>query len=193
MNLKTANILSIVGHPLLTIPAVVIIILFNYEDFDKAVTISALILGCVIIPLSLKMYMGSRNGTYTNFDISNKNQRQSWYLIALFLLLILLLFMFSTNQSHTIKWNVLYFFMLLLISKLLNFYIKSSLHVSLNIFLIFIIMPLNTIIGILFLTFVLFVSWSRIVLKRHTVKEVIYGSIIGLSIGLFSCATTTLL
>lgn len=190
MNIRVANILSTIGHPLLTIPTFVIVVLSTYEDFYKASIISILLLGLVIVPLSIKMYSGSKNGTYSNFDISDKTERQSWYLIPLFLLLILTIILFLTNQSHIIKWNSLFFFLLLLISNFINRYIKSSLHVSLNTFLTFLIMPINLILGTLFLVFVLFVSWSRIILKRHTLKEVVYGGIIGLLIGLSSCATT---
>ena len=52
-------------------------------------------------------------------------------------------------------------------------------------------MPLHLIFGIVFLVFVLFVAWSRIALKRHTLKEVIYGGFIGLTVGFSSFATTS--
>ncbi|MBB5286327.1 membrane-associated phospholipid phosphatase [Rhabdobacter roseus] len=190
MNLKLAKILSTIGHPLLTIPTSIIIALFNYEDFDNAAIVSILVMVCVILPLSIKMYKGSKRGTYTNFDISDKAQRQSWYIFVLFLLLIITVIFFITNQSQVVKWNALFFFLLLLISKFLNYYIKSSLHVSLNIFLTFLIIPISLMLGIIFLFFIFFISWSRIVLKRHTEKEVIYGWIVGLLIGFLSFATT---
>ena len=135
MNYRLANIVSTIGHPLLTVSIFVIVALFNYEDFYKASLISTLILSSVFIPLTLKMYKGSKNGTYTNFDVSDKKERQSWYLYVLILLFILIVILFLTNQSQNLKWYSLFFFLLLLISKICNFYIKSSLHVSLNIFL----------------------------------------------------------
>lgn len=191
MNKKLANIISTIGHPLLTIPVFVIIVLFTYEDFYNAAIISTLIISCVFIPISVKMYLGSKKGTYTNFDVSDKKQRQSWYLVVLFLALFLTVILFVTNQSHALKWNALFFFLLLLASKFLNYYTKSSLHVSLNVFLTFLIIPFSISLGIIFFVFVLFISWSRIVLKRHTLKEVIYGSVLGLLIGFSSFATIT--
>ena len=188
--MRVANILSTIGHPLLTIPTFVIVVLFAYEDLYKASIISILLLGLVIVPISIKMYSGTKNGTYSNFDISDKTERQSWYLIPIFLLFIITIILFLTNQPHIIKWNSLFFFLLLLISSFINRYVKSSLHVSLNTFLSFLILPISLILGILFLVFVVFVSWSRVVLKRHTVIEVIYGGSIGLLIGLSSLATT---
>jgi hypothetical protein len=191
MNKQLASIVSIIGHPLLTIPIFAIVVLFNYENFYNAVVISALIITCVFIPITVKMYSGSKKGTYTNFDVSDKNERQSWYIIVLGLLLILSLILFLTNQPQAIRWNILFFFLLLLISKLLNYYIKSSLHVSLNVFLAFLIIPFNLTFGIIFLVFVLCISWSRIVLKRHTLREVIYGGIVGSLIGFVSFVSTS--
>jgi membrane-associated phospholipid phosphatase len=191
MNKKLANVISTVGHPLLTIPVFLVIVLFSYQHLYNATTISALIIIFFFIPISIKMYVGSKKGTYTNFDVSDRNERQSWYVVALFLLSILILILFYTNQAKAIIWTALFFFLLLLISKLLNYYIKSSLHVSLNVFLTFLIIPFNLYFGIIFLFFVLSISWSRIVLKRHTLKEVIYGGMVGSFIGLLSLVSTS--
>ena len=191
MNTKLANALSTVGHPLLTISVFVLVALFNYESVREASIISALVLGFVTIPLSIKMYVGSKRGTYTNFDVSNKGERQSWYFIALFLVLILTAVLFFTNQSQAVKWTAFFFLLLLSVSKFVNYFVKSSLHVSLNILVAFLIMPLHLIFGIVFLVFVLFVAWSRVALKRHTLKEVIYGGFIGLIVGFLSFATAS--
>ena len=191
MNTKLANALSTVGHPLLTISVFVLVALFNYESFREASIISALVLGFVTIPLSIKMYVGSKRGTYTNFDVSNKGERQSWYFIALFLVLILTAALFFTNQSQAVKWTTFFFLLLLSVSKFVNYFVKSSLHVSLNILVAFLIMPLHLIFGIVFLIFVLFVAWSRVALNRHTLKEVLYGGFIGLGIGFSSFATAS--
>ena len=191
MNTKLANALSTVGHPLLTISVFVVVALFNYESFREASIISALVLSLVTIPLSIKMYVGSKRGTYTNFDVSNKGERQSWYFIALFLVLILTAVLFFTNQPQAVKWTAFFFLLLLLVSKFVNYFVKSSLHVSLNILVSFLIMPLHLIFGIVFLVFVLFVAWSRVALKRHTLKEVIYGGFIGLIVGFLSFATAS--
>ena len=191
MNTKLANALSTVGHPLLTILVFVVVALFNYESVREASIISALVLGLVTIPLSIKMYVGSKRGTYTNFDVSNKGERQSWYFIALFLVLILTAALFFTNQSQAVKWTTFFFLLLLSVSKFVNYFVKSSLHVSLNILVAFLIMPLHLIFGIVFLIFVLFVAWSRVALNRHTLKEVLYGGFIGLGIGFSSFATAS--
>jgi hypothetical protein len=181
---KIANIISIIGHPLLTIPLFVAIVMFGFEVFSKAALISFLIIGCVFIPVTLMMYKKSKNGTYTNFDVSDKTQRRSLFIFAIPILIIVTSILFFTNQSKNLCISVLFALILLIISYLVNFYIKSSLHVSLNIYLSSLIVTNNFKIGIAVLLFTGLISWSRVKLGRHSLKEVIVGFIIGLIVSI---------
>jgi membrane-associated phospholipid phosphatase len=80
--------------------------------------------------------------------------------------------------------SVLFSLLLLVTSQVMNYNIKSSLHVSFNIFLSFLVIPMNLITGLFFLVFTILIAWARLTLKRHTFKEIIAGSIIGLTIGI---------
>ena len=70
------------------------------------------------------------------------------------------------------------------ISQLVNLRIKSSLQVSMTIYLAFLIIPMNYELGIAVLLLSGLIGWSRIVLGRHTLKEVLWGGGIGLTVGL---------
>ena len=184
MKRKIASYISVIGHPLLTIPIFSIIVFFTYEEFQRALLHTSLILVGIFLPLIVKMYLNYKNGTYTNFDVSDKTQRQSWYIFATLLLLTVTIVLFVTDQTRTFRLSVLFSLMLLVTSQIMNYIIKSSLHVSFNIFLSFLIRPMNLIIGLLFLVFTILIAWARLTLKRHTFKEIIAGSIIGLTIGI---------
>lgn len=186
MKTKIASYISIIGHPLLTIPVFSVIVFFTYEAFEKALVHSILILAGFFLPLSIKMYLNSKNGTYTNFDVSNRTQRQSWYIYALLLLLAITIILFATEQPRVLRLSVLFSFLLLLASKITNYFIKSSLHVSFNIFLAFLILPINLFFGLFFLAFTIVIAWSRLTLKRHSLKEIIAGTVLGLIIGMAS-------
>jgi len=179
-----ASYISVIGHPLLTIPVFAVIALFTYLEFQGALLISLLIVGGVFVPLAVKMYAGSKRGTYTNFDVSNKTQRQSWYVFAILLLLIVTIILFVTDYPRILRFSVLFSLILLATSQTINYFIKSSLHVSFNIFLSFLIIPINFMAGLIFLFLTIPIVWSRLILNRHTVKEIIMGSIIGLTIGI---------
>ena len=184
MKQKTANIISTLGHPLFTIPAFVAMVMFANEDFKKAVFITFLIIGCIFVPLILRLYIKSKNGTYTNFDVSNRMQRKTIFIFIIPFLIIVTFVLFKTRQNHDLCISMLFATILVLISQVVNLFIKSSLHVSLNIYLSFLVMMLNLKVGILLFLFTGLVGWSRIELGRHTLKEVLTGGVIGLSISL---------
>lgn len=184
MKTKIAHYISTLGHPLLTIPIFAVIALFTFEEFQQALFLSSLIVGGIFIPLIIKMYIGSKKGTYTNFDVSNRTQRKSWYFFAIPLLLIVTIILFVTEQPRMLRLSVLFSLVLLGTSQLVNYFIKSSLHVSFNIFLSFLIIPLHLIAGLVFLLFTILIAWARLTLKRHTYKEIGAGAVIGLSMGI---------
>jgi ABC-type Na+ efflux pump permease subunit len=72
--LRIAKFISFTGHPLLTIPLFVCIVMFATESFGKALFISVLIIGGIFVPSIVSMYAKSKNGTYTNFDFSDQRQ-----------------------------------------------------------------------------------------------------------------------
>ncbi len=185
MKNKFASFISFIGHPLLTLSFFAITAFFCYESFHTALCHSLLILLGIFFPLTIKMYRNSKKGTYTNFDVSDKAQRQSWYIYAILVLLIVSVILFVTDQPRVLRFSVVCSLVLLAVSSLLNYIIKSSLHVSFAIFLFFLILPMNEIIAGFFFCFTFLIAWSRIALKRHTMNEIIVGVFIGLSMGIF--------
>ena len=183
---KLASFISFIGHPLLTFPLFSIIVLFTHEAFQKALLHASFIIIGIFLPVIVKMYRNTKSGTYTNFDVSDKMQRQSWYVFAIVVLLIVTIFLFATGQPQPMSMGVLFSLILLIVSKIINYFIKSSLHVSLNIFLSFLILPMNVVIGLFFLFFTILIAWARITLKRHNFKEVLAGAGIGFTIGIIS-------
>jgi len=180
--LKIAKAISFVGHPLLTIPLFVAVMMFAFEDFEKALLNSTLIIGCIFLPLFLRIYVKSKNGTYTNFDVSDRIQRKTLYTFIIPLMIVVTGISFKTSPGSNFSISVLFATILIIISQVINLFIKSSLHVSLNIYLSALILMVDLRIGLAVFLFSGLIAWSRIVLERHTLKEVAFGSCIGLII-----------
>ena len=183
MQQKTAKYISVIGHPLLTIPLFVVIQMLASEDLKKAALISTLIIGGIFVPLILWLYFKSKNGSYTNFDVSDRKQRKSLFIFVLPLLMMVTFILYKTGQSRNLCLSLFFGLVIVFTAQITNFYIKSSLHVSLNIYLSFLIMTTNYQIGIIVLLLTGLIGWSRIVLGRHTFKELLFGGGIGLIIG----------
>jgi len=143
-----------------------------------------LIIGCIFIPLIVRLYLKSKNGSYTNFDVSDRKQRKSVFVFILPILCIVTFVIYKTGQSTNMFLSMLMATILVFILQLINHYVKSSLHVSLNIYLSFLVITINYKIGIILLILTGFIGWSRIVSGRHTLKEVLFGAAIGLTVSL---------
>lgn len=181
---KVAHFISIIGHPLLTYPLFLIIVLFRNEVASKALGILALIIGGVFIPVIIRLYLKSKDGTYTNFDVSDQNQRRSIFWFSIPLLMLVTIILFLTNQSRNLCIGVLFALILLIVSFLINFHTKSSLHVSFTIYLSALIFTHSFLIGSMVLLFAVCIGWSRVKLGRHTLKEVLLGCVMGILISM---------
>ena len=146
--LKIAKAISFIGHPLLTIPLFVTIMMFAFEDFEKALLNSTLIIGCIFLPLFLRIYVKSKNGTYTNFDVSDRIQRKTLYTFIIPLMIVVTGISFKTSPASNYSISVLFATILIIISQVINLFIKSSLHVSLNIYLSALILMVDLRIGL---------------------------------------------
>jgi hypothetical protein len=186
MKVKAALFISVICHPLLTLPLFTIVALLFKEEAKDALLHSSIILFGFFLPVTVHMYTKFKNGSYSNFDVSDRNQRQSWYKFASLLLLVVSIILFATEQPKSLQLSILSFLILLLISGIINYRIKTSLHVTLTIYLAFLIIPMNFQIAGIFISLSLLVAWARIILKRHTLKEVLTGFIIGTFIGVSS-------
>ncbi len=180
---KFAQIISSIGHPMLTFPVFIIVILFWNESFEKALWISGLIILGIFIPMFIKMFRGTKSEKYTNFDISDQKQRKSFYPFIIILLSIVIAILFFTKQPGHIILPLFWGLILIFTNYILNFFIKVSLHVSLTVFLGFLIFSIQPMIGIGFFIFGILMAWSRLELKRHSIKEILLGVLVGLVIG----------
>lgn len=184
VKINLAKFISITGHPLITMPAVVMVAMFYYDTFYNALFVSGFIVFGVVVPLAIRNYKKAQAKIYTNFDVSDQQQRNSWFKFAVGLFCIAVIVMLITPQDPKTRYSFLIAAGLLLVSQLLNYYVKSSMHVSVNVFLSFMILTIYPPAAIAMFLLVLPIAWSRLYLKRHTVTEVITGGMLGLTFGL---------
>lgn len=184
MKTKLANYISIIGNPILTISLFAVISFFTYEAIQKAFLHSFLMVAGIAVPLTVKMYRGSKNGTYSNFDISDQKERQSWYFFPIIILFIVTILLYLMHSSRTLLLSILFALILLIISQVVNYFVKCSLHVSFNVYLSFLILRQHLLLGLVFIIFTVLIAWSRLVLKRHSLTEIMAGLLCGLAIGM---------
>lgn len=145
----------------------------NYE-FHQALSYFLPILLIVILPIIFWLVWNVKTGRYTNMDVSNRNQRKSLYFFIGGSMITYLIFYFFKNNS--LDFAMLFVFILLLSLQISNLYIKSSMHTAFNVFVAALFFALNMQMGIFWLGIAGLVGITRIILKRHTIKEVLLGA-----------------
>ena len=130
----------------------------------------------VAIPISGWIYYNVKKGNYSNMDVSNRKQRKSLYFFIAGALILYLICDYFFNENFDLI--IAFLLILLLLMQLSNYFIKSSMHTAFNIFVAALFFSVNPVLGLVWLGIAILVGITRIILKRHTPKEVISGSLI---------------
>ena len=164
--------------------AFVTLITLKTQPLRTAILCTALIITCVILPLNLFTYLRVRRGQYSNFDVSVKQQRSSFYLLLLLLFSVLTALLFFAGISPSVSKGCFITCLLFLSAYMINRYSKVSLHAALSIYFCCCLSRFYPGQAMMLYCFCLFISASRLVLKRHTLFEVLSGNLLGLCFGM---------
>jgi len=176
---RLAKILSEAFNPICSF--LIYIGYISYFDPKTKDSVSLLpILLIIVIPLVLWIIFKIKTGDYANHDVSDRQQRKTLYLFLDVSLISFLMYDYFANQRvHSI---ILFLFVLLVALQISNYAIKSSMHVALNLFVAILFFSENQKIGISWLVLTVLIAISRLILKKHTPKEVLSGFVISLII-----------
>ncbi|WP_029293399.1 phosphatase PAP2 family protein [Chryseobacterium hispalense] len=160
-------------------PLVSLIIFFiymsikNYSVHDSLLYFLPILL-MIIAPVIIWLVWNVRTGRYTNMDVSNRSQRKSLYFFIAACVIIYIAFNYFKNGY--IDFVMLFILILLFAMQISNYYIKSSMHTAFNIFVAALFFALDIGIGLLWLGIAALVGVTRVILKRHTPREVFMGA-----------------
>lgn len=132
------------------------------------------ILLMIIVPVIIWLVWNVKTGRYTNMDVSNRVQRKTLYIFIAACVVTYLIFHYIKNGS--IDFVMLFILILLFALQISNFFIKSSMHTAFNVFVAALFFVIDWKMGLLWLGIASLVGVTRIILKRHTVKEVFMGA-----------------
>ena len=128
----------------------------------------------IIAPVVIWLVWNVKTGRYTNMDVSNRVQRKTLYVFIGSCVIVYLIFNYIRNGYTDLV--MLFILILLLALQISNFFIKSSMHTAFNVFVAALFFSLDYRMGIVWLGIAALVGITRIILKRHTVKEVFMGA-----------------
>lgn len=169
-----SSIISNFFNPLVSLFIYFIFIGVNNYSLKEAISHFIPILIFTALPIIIWIFWNVKTGRYTNMDVSDRVQRKSLYL---FIAACIIIYSIYHYFKHGFLDFVMLFIMILLFAlQWSNLYIKSSMHTAFNVFVAALFFAKDMYFGIAWLGIAILVGITRIILKRHTVKEVIMGA-----------------
>ncbi|WP_143884306.1 phosphatase PAP2 family protein [Chryseobacterium binzhouense] len=181
MEEKTTSSLHIVSrlisdffNPLVSLFIYFVYLSFKIYTFKEAVMHFLPILLLTIFPIIIWIYWNVKTGRYTNMDVSNRVQRKSLYIFIAVCIVLYQLYHYIMNGF--LDFVMLFILVLLFALQYSNLYIKSSMHTAFNVFVAALFYDSNWRAGLFWLFIAALVGVTRVILRRHTVKEVFMGA-----------------
>jgi hypothetical protein len=183
---KFALIISVLGHPLLLGTLYVVVMGNHHLPKNTALVLSVLVIGLITLPITIHNLIRLKKGDYSNFDVSDQNQRKGFYPFALTLFFLLFLCFLYLKFPIIVIFQTSIFFVMLLLMAITNIKIKASLHTAVAFYIGLGILKISFMSGLFLVILALAVGWSRMVLNRHSFSEIAIGALMGVLFGTIS-------
>jgi len=173
-----ARALSIAGHPAIILPAAIVVQAIAIDATAQStwgvIAASLAIAGSIVLYSLIQV----RKGNWTHVDASIKSERVQLNLILAIILFVSGFGSALLGQPPVFTLGLFVVATMVALTLLLNRRLKVSLHTSFAMFASFLFWPsVAFVLGVMLLA--LAVGWSRLVLRRHTLSEVLVGALIG--------------
>jgi len=183
-----AEFISTIFHPVIFILSIPFFVVYRQTDSGLyALKWTAFTSAFILIGVMFYLY-GRFKGYYTDHDLSIREQRHSFYAMALIsALLYFLAAVFFKGIFFPLSIIALGVMLGVIVFELVTYYIKASVHFAavfgwiVAMWLIYGITPAMASLWIIPL-----VGWSRLTLRRHTRSELFVGALLGTIVTIFT-------
>lgn len=169
-----SRLISDFFNPLVSLFIYFVYLSFKIYTLKEAVMHFLPILLITILPIIIWIYWKVKTGRYTNMDVSNRVQRKSLYIFIAVCIILYQLYHYIMNGF--VDFVMLFILILLFALQYSNLYIKSSMHTAFNVFVAALFYDYDWKAGLFWLFIAALVGVTRVILRRHTVKEVFMGA-----------------
>lgn len=180
--IAAARVLSIVGHPALLMPVAVAAAASGPGAPPQLLRVALSTAVAVAVIVGLVSLWQVRSGRWAHVDASHPAERRQLNVLLAGLLCAAAALLWVLGQPPAVAAGPLLAALLVLLTHALRRWLKVSLHAAFALFAATLVWPhvLGTLaIGMLAVG----VAWSRLMLRRHTLPEVLTGLLLGAAFG----------
>lgn len=180
---KFAQIISAILHPFVLFDLGILFFVgeyFNWEIEKLAIWVGLLVIvNCILIGF-IRWGMKARH--FSNFDVSKRKQRFLLYQVVIFISIIFYIFGRFLGVSEGILKFCTLFLVFVISLEIINIKVKASVHIA-SLTIVSIAAAFYYREFLMYLPLLIpFLAWSRVYTKRHTIREVLVGFLVGLLI-----------
>jgi membrane-associated phospholipid phosphatase len=180
---RIARWVSVLGHPFVMVVLLVSVVALRRGTPVEAARTVALVALLSVLPIAILMFRQVRRGSWGNVDASNRSERPVLFLVAGGSLLVLAGLAFVLRPQSFLTRGVLGSLALLAVCAIATRWLKVSLHMAFGALTTTILLLLGSAVGWTLLPFLPVLGWSRLRLGRHSVAEVMAGTLAGVVAG----------
>src|SRR5437762_2884598 len=178
-----ARLVSWIGHPLIFVLASVAVVVGTQLGPRTGLPVLLALLLSTLVPTAILLLSGVRSCRWSDADVSVRRERQRFFPWAVpFSLAGVITMSWLQAPSYIIRGGVVRLG-LFLVSWLVNFRLKLSLHALFAFYCAIILFRIGLMWLAITLMLAVVVAWSRLLLRRHSRIELIGGSVLGLTGG----------
>ncbi|HWS72916.1 MAG TPA: hypothetical protein VN605_12425 [Thermoanaerobaculia bacterium] len=170
VRLRLANVLSIVGHPFVLVPATVALTVRT----RVAVAIALVAMAAMLAVIARRV----KRGEWSDYDVSDPRQRYGLYPVALAIVGASAIACWALSAAGLAR-GMAAAFAVLAVGAVLTRWTKVSLHMLIGTFCVVTLAGMDLRAAAALALLVAAVGWSRVALRRHTVAEVLLGGVVG--------------
>ena len=168
----------------ISLPFIFLVAFYQAQDLLTAFIYACITLFFLSVGPLLYIIIGVRRGKLSDIDVSRRSQRAGPFIFGIVSVMIGWLVLTFTNGPRNLQTVMMITVFSGIIMMVITFWWKISMHASsLGGVATMLTVLYGAVMLPLFVLLVL-VSWSRVVLRRHTVTQVIAGSLAGIVLSL---------
>jgi membrane-associated phospholipid phosphatase len=179
---RIAGWFSHVFHPfILSVVTLPLTIYLSTGLLGLAILWTAISTAALLLPLAVFIAIMVKIGRYSDFDVSVREQRTGPYLVAGGGLVLLTAIIILGGAPLISRACIYAAILAAAAAAVINRFSKVSVHAMTAAGCAIVLLYLSLLAGILMVTAAAAVSWSRIPLKRHTLRQVITGWVVAIA------------
>lgn len=178
-----ARWVSIVGHPFALALLLGLTPMWSGGQAVRALRVSGVILMVAVVPMIVFVRRRRASGDWETVDASHPSNRPALFRAIFIVVVVLGLYFGLVERSVTLLRGTVAVAILAGIAAILNRWIKLSLHLAFATFTAVALYPLGVGHWLPVALFLPLLAWSRLVMGRHTMPEIIAGFGLGAGVG----------